>query len=82
MIDDESIFSTYIQKLGVDWERVLSSGLSLFIKEQDPKKVVFKVHTNDEEKVTGYSIQVKTDEENVRDAKEFWEKHVETKLNK
>jgi hypothetical protein len=82
MMDDESLFSTYIQKLGVDWQRVLSSGLSLFIKEQEPRKVVFKVHTKDDENVTGYSIQVKTDEENVREAKEFWETNVEPKLNK
>jgi hypothetical protein len=76
-----SVFKSYIDKLGVDWEDVLSSGLSLFIKEQDPDKVVYKVHTDSDENITGYSIQVKTDEENVKEAKDFWENHVEPKLN-
>lgn len=81
MMDGDSLFTTYVNKFGVSWERLLSSGLSLFIKEQQPEKVVFKVHTDDNQDITGYSIQVKTDEENVREAKEFWEKNVETKLN-
>jgi hypothetical protein len=81
MMDGDSLFTTYVNKLGVSWERLLSSGLSLFIKEQQPERVVFKVHTDDSQDITGYSIQVKTDEESVRKAKEFWEKNVETKLN-
>ena len=76
------LFSRYMGRFGVSWQSLLSSGLSFFITEQDPEKVVFKVHTNSVNEVTGYSIQVKTDEDNVRQAKEFWEDHVEEKLGR
>jgi len=82
MSGETAMFSKYIERLGVDWERVLSSGLSMFIKRQEPQKVVFKVHTDSDKEVTGYSIQVKATEENVKEAKEFWENNVEPKLNK
>jgi hypothetical protein len=75
-----ALFKRYMDRFGVSWEKLLSSGLSFFISEQDPEKVVFKVHTDNEDRITGYSIQVKTDEDNVREAKEFWEEHVEGKL--
>jgi len=80
-MDGTSLFETYLSKFGVDWEDVLSSGLSFFITKQDPEKVKFKVHTNKQEEITGYSIQVKTDEDNVKDAKDFWENNVRGKLS-
>ena len=79
-MDRPKIFTKYMDKFGVGWKELLSSGLGFFIREQNPDKVVFKVHSNDEDGIVGYSIQVRTDKENTREAKEFWEEHVEERL--
>lgn len=56
------------------WESFLSKGLQLFMRRQKPENVEFVVHPN------GWSIRVKTDEEKIEEAREFWENHVEDKI--
>lgn len=70
----------YINRLGFEWEEVLSSALTLFVRRQNPEKVKFVKHRNEGE-VVGYSIKVKTSEENTEDALEFWKEYVIPKLN-
>lgn len=73
-------FKAIVSSLPYPWQKVFSWGLTFFISEQEPDKVKFKAHTDNGD-VVGWSIQVKTSEENVEEAKEFWEEYVEPKLD-
>lgn len=56
------------------WEQLLSKGMTVFLKQQDPEEVNFVEHPN------GWSIQVKTDPESIKEAKEFWEENIAEEL--
>jgi len=58
----------------VSREKAISLGMQHFLRDQEPEDVEFVAHPN------GYSLQIKTDEENVQKAKEFWEKNIEDNL--
>jgi len=70
----DSRFEKYLQVLPVGWEKLLSSGLSWYIKNQEPEWVELNVYND------GYAIEVKTDEESVKELEEFWVEHVSPKL--
>lgn len=63
-----------VSRLPVNKETIISSGISWFIRRQEPESVDFDVYEN------GYQITVKTDEENVKKAAEFWRDEVNPKL--
>lgn len=71
----DSSFRSMMSKLPLRWEKVLSSGLSYFIQNQDPDDVEFEFADN------GYRITVKTDKQNTQEAKEFIVNHVVPKLD-
>lgn len=63
-----------VNRLPVNKDTIVSSGISFFIRRQDPDNVDFQVYEN------GYRIEVKTDEDNVKEAAEFWRDEVIPKL--
>lgn len=63
-----------VDRLPFNKETIISSGISWFIRRQEPESVDFEVYEN------GYQITVKADEENVRQAAEFWRDEVNPKL--
>lgn len=65
---------TILNRTNVGWKQLLSRGLRVFIAEQEPEDVNFVRHPN------GWSIQVKTDEDNIEEAQEFWQDNIEGKL--
>lgn len=67
-------FRKYVKMLPIPWKEALGSGMQFFINRQNPESVEFDAYKN------GWQITVKTDKENVREAKEFWEEHVEDYL--
>lgn len=73
-------FRGLVRMLPVSWENALGMGMGYFIRNQTPDDVKFKVHATDTGDVFGYSIQIRTDKENVKEAKEFWEAYVEDNL--
>jgi hypothetical protein len=58
----------------VDEEKVISLGLQHFLRNQDPENVDFVSYPN------GWALEIKTDEDNVEDARQFWEDNIEGKL--
>lgn len=63
-----------VDRLPFSKNTIISSGISWFIRRQDPETVEFDVYEN------GYQITVKTDEDNVKQAAEFWRDEVNPKL--
>lgn len=75
-------FKSLVGKIpGTDWKGLLSRGLSWYISQQDPEKVRFDVLVDSNNDVLGYAIKVKTDKQNVKEAKEFWEDHVNPRFD-
>lgn len=68
-------FKSLMRLLPVKWQTLLGQGMSWFISNQEPEKVEFVCAKN------GYIIRVATDEENIEDAKQFWEQNVEPRLD-
>lgn len=73
-MSDPNRFESLIKRLPVRWETVLGMGLAYFIEKQEPEEVNFTKYNN------GWSLEVKTDEESVQDAMEFWTEYVEDKI--
>lgn len=70
----EDGFEKYISMLPIGWEKLLSSGLSWYLKKQDPDWVDLETYTN------GYEVRVKTDEESAKEFVRFWNESVRPKL--
>lgn len=67
-------FEDLVSIIPVEWETILSKGISWFISNQDPEGVDFERGKN------GWRITVITDNENSQEAKEFWNNYVHPKL--
>lgn len=67
-------FESLVSKLPGSWQYYFGLGLRYFIREQDPDEVSF-VRLNN-----GYAIEVKTDEDNVDGAEDFWLEFVDGKI--
>lgn len=75
-----SKFKSIVKRLPYSWEKILGQGISFFISEQDPEEVRWDAVARDDE-IVGWSITVKTNKENVVEAKEFWEEHVDPQFS-
>ena len=62
-----------LSNVNVGGEELIGLGLEHFLSEQDPDHVEFTQHPN------GYTIKVKTDEENIEKARQIWQEHVDKK---
>jgi hypothetical protein len=74
MSNDEHRFLKIINKLPVDNDNILGLGLQYFISNQDPEEVRFVEYNN------GYAIEIATDEDNVDEARGFWEEYIQDKI--
>ncbi len=72
--DGSGSFEKYVSMLPVSPEKLVGSAISWYLKKQDPDDVTLDLYRN------GYSITIKTDDENVKEMKEFWREFVEPKL--
>jgi hypothetical protein len=72
--DGSGSFEKYVNMLPVSPEKLVGSAISWYLKKQDPDDVTLDLYRN------GYSITIKTDDENVKEMKEFWREFVEPKL--
>jgi len=71
----EATFEKYVKRLpGVDWKTLLSWGVSWFVNKQNPEEVEFVEYPN------GWALEVQTDGDGIKQAREFWENHLEEKL--
>jgi len=60
--------------LPVDMDDVISKGVAAFFSRQEPESIEFTKYDN------GYQIQVFTDGENAKEARDFWEENVHGKI--
>lgn len=67
-------FESLVGSIPVDKNSLISSAISWFLRRQEPDDVTFQVYKN------GYAIEVKTDEDNIKEAAEFWKDNVIPKL--
>jgi hypothetical protein len=67
-------FEQIVDMVPVPTDKVIASGISFFIREQEPDNVEFERATN------GYAIKVRTDDRSADEAKRFWEEEVDQKL--
>lgn len=67
-------FEQIVDMVPVPTDKVIASGISFFIREQEPDNVEFERAKN------GYAIKVRTDGESADEAKKFWEEEVDEKL--
>lgn len=74
-----SAFERIVNRLPYSVDKMLASGISFFIREQEPDSVEFNVRVEDGEPV-GWEIRVQTDKKNVEEAKDFWIENVEERL--
>jgi len=74
-----SAFEKIVSRLPYSLDKMLASGISFFIKEQEPERVEFNVRVENGEPV-GWEIRVRTDEQNVEEAKDFWIDNVQERL--
>lgn len=74
-----SAFERIVNRLPHSVDKMLASGISFFIREQEPDSVEFNVRVEDGEPV-GWEIRVQTDKKNVEEAKDFWIENVEERL--
>lgn len=69
-----SQFDRLLSSLPVSKDKMVGMGMQHFISEMEPDDVKFVVHPN------GFSIQVKTSEEKVQAATEFWQNSIEQNM--
>jgi len=74
-----SAFEKIMGRLPYSVDNMLASGISFFIREQEPESVEFNIRVENGEPV-GWEIRVLTDEENVEEAKDFWIENVQERL--
>ena len=74
-MDEMSRFEQLVSKVPVDNDKLIGQAVSWFITKQEPEDVEFTEYKN------GYTIEVRTDKENAKQAREFWEEHVHPELN-
>jgi len=67
-------FERLVSRLPISKDRLLGMGLRYFLEKQNPEEVNLRTYKN------GWAIEVKTDEEHIDEALEFWEKNVEDKV--
>lgn len=73
-MDETSKFERLVSKVPVDNDKIIGQAISWFISNQKPISVNFVQYKN------GYQIEVKTNEESAKKAKEFWENYVDPEL--
>lgn len=71
---NDSHFSRVRGALGIGKEKAVAEGVKHFISVQNVKDVDFVEYDN------GWALEVKTDEESTRKAKEFWEDSIKPRL--
>lgn len=69
-----SRFASIIEKVPVDNDKLIGQAVSWFIQKQEPENVRFIKYSN------GYKIEVLTDNENAKEAKQFWDENVHPEL--
>lgn len=74
-----SAFEKIVKRVPYSLDRIMGSGISFFIKEQEPDDVEFNVRVEDGEPI-GWEIRVETDKDNVEEAKDFWIENVQQRL--
>ena len=72
-------FERIIDKLPYSADDIIGQAISYFLKEQDPDRVRWEVILDGED-VVGWSVKIKTDKENVEEAKDFWKDNVDPML--
>lgn len=70
-----SRFESIVNRLPVSWESLVAQGVNYLSEELEAEEVKLTVHNN------GVSIGIITDEENKKEAIEFWKEHVQPALN-
>lgn len=71
---NSSRFAKLVEKAPVDNDKLIGQAVSWFIQKQEPEDVEFTKYKN------GYTVEVRTSEENANEAKEFWEENVHPEL--
>lgn len=67
-------FERYVKMMPVSWKTLLAHGINFFTDELEAERVQFEVVNN------GVTIGIVCDEDNQRDAAEFWKNHVQPVL--
>lgn len=63
-----------VERVPIDNDSLIGQAVSWFINKQAPDKVVFNYYEN------GYEIKVYADEDDAKEAADFWEKNVNPHL--
>lgn len=71
---DKSRFMVLVEKVPVDNDKLIGQAVSWFIGKQQPEDVEFTQYPN------GYTIEVRTEKESAKQAREFWEEYVHPEL--
>lgn len=69
-----SRFMSLVDRVPVDNDKLIGQAVGWFISKQEPENVEFTKYQN------GYTIEVRTDEKNAEEAKEFWNQYVHPEL--
>lgn len=69
-----SSFQKYVDMIPVSTDKLVGSAVSWFLKRHNPDDITLDLYQN------GYQITVKTDKDNVKELKEFWDEFVQPNL--
>lgn len=67
-------FKNYVKMMPVSWETALAHGINFFTDELEADRVKFEVVNN------GVAIAIVCDEQNQKEAAQFWQEHVKPVL--
>jgi len=72
---DSNSFERYVKMLPVSWENALGQGVAFLTAHLNAERVEFEVVNN------GVAIGIVCDENDKREAAQFWKEHVEPALD-